>query len=130
MENIDHTGDCEEMHNQKLSGDELSDFEFTDVEYERSTKPKDSDSCSDDFSRTSRQALLSSHGPTVVNLQFEFESKTKGSEIPSTSVVKNSVMGLLGYALCRLYIVRIRKGAEFFLEVPIANQSLCLHEVH
>ena len=39
VENIDHTGDCEEMHNQKLSGDELSDFEFTDVEYERFTKP-------------------------------------------------------------------------------------------
>ena len=87
----------------------------------------------------------------VVQLQFEFESKTKGDTVvknyfssyckvyygevlngnSNISVVKNSVMGLLGLnALCRLYIIRIRKGAQFFLEVPIANQSLCSHEVY
>ena len=171
VENIDHTGDCEDQ--------KLGDLESTDVAYERFAK--DSDSCSDVFSecedsesdtefssqrcetepddklysgapitssssavlllsfvfkhKLTREAfndllqVIEAHCPrpnsckTSVKKLFEFVSKTKGDTVKHyfCSYCK-AYYGKELNGNCNICGRKIQKGAEFFLEVPIANQ--------
>lgn len=182
VKNVDYAGDCEKMHDQKLSGDDLSDFEFTDDAYERFAK--DSDSYSDVFSecedsesdtestcssqrcetepddklysgapitssssavlllsfvfkhKLTREAfndllqIIEAHCPrpnsckTTVKMLFEFVSKTKGDTVKHyfCSYCKAYYGKEVLNGNCNICGKTIQKGAEFFLEVPIANQ--------
>ena len=100
MKNVDYAGDCEKMHDQKLSGDDLSDFEFTDVVYKRF--PMDSDSYSDVFSEWEDSESDTESACSQQRCETELDNKLySGAPITSSSSAVQLLSSVFKHKLTR-----------------------------